>query len=87
VSESLWKEVPVVGGDVGGIRIQIENGQHGFLVSSVPDAARRTVELLKDPTRRGEMGHAGRERVRREFLITRYLRDHLRLYANLALQT
>jgi trehalose synthase len=86
VSESLWKGVPVVGGDVGGIRLQIENGQHGFLVSSVPDAARRTVELLKDPTRRGEMGHAGRERVRREFLITRYLRDHLQLYANLALQ-
>jgi len=85
VSESLWKGVPVVGGDVGGIRIQIENGQHGFLVSSVPDAAGRTVELLKDPTRRGEMGRAGREKVRREFLITRYLRDHLRLYANLAL--
>ena len=86
VSESLWKGVPVVGGDVGGIRIQIENGQHGFLVSSVPDAAGRTVELLKDPTRRGEMGRAGREKVRREFLITRYLRDHLQLYANLALQ-
>src|SRR5438132_1412185 len=85
VSESLWKGVPVVGGDVGGIRIQIENGQHGFLVSSVPDAAGRTVELLKDPTHRGEMGRAGREKVRREFLITRYLRDHLRLYANLAL--
>ena len=85
VSESLWKGVPVVGGDVGGIRIQIENGQHGFLVSSVPDAAGRTVELLKDSTRCGEMGRAGREKVRREFLITRYLRDHLRLYANLAL--
>ena len=86
VSESLWKGVPVVGGDVGGIRIQIENGQHGFLVSSVPDAAGRTIELLKDSTRCGEMGRAGREKVRREFLITRYLRDHLQLYANLALQ-
>src|SRR5439155_922660 len=80
-----WKD-PLVGGDVGGIRIQIENGQHGFLVSSVPDAAGRTIELLKDSTRCGEMGRAGREKVRREFLITRYLRDHLQLYANLALQ-
>lgn len=83
VSEALWKGVPVVGGDVGGIRIQIEDGRHGFLVSSVPDAARRTVELLGDPARRAEMGRAGHERVRHDFLITRYLRDHLRLYASL----
>jgi len=83
VSEALWKGVPVVGGDVGGIRIQIEDGVHGYLVSSVPETADRAIELLRDQTRRGEMGGAGRERVRREFLITRYLRDHLRLYADL----
>ena len=83
VSEALWKEVPVVGGDVGGIRIQIEDGHHGFLVSSVPQTAERTIELLRDERRRREMGRAGRERVRREFLITRYLRDHLRLYSEL----
>src|SRR6267378_2393489 len=85
VSEALWKEVPVVGGDVGGIRIQIEDGHHGFLVSSVPQAAERTIDLLKDERRRREMGRAGRDRVRREFLITRYLRDHLRLYSELTL--
>ncbi|TLZ89647.1 MAG: glycosyltransferase, partial [Methanobacteriota archaeon] len=39
VSEALWKGVPVVGGDVGGIRIQIEDGVHGYLVSSVPETA------------------------------------------------
>jgi len=83
VSEALWKEVPVVGGDVGGIRIQIEDGHHGFLVSSVQQTAERTIELLRDERRRREMGRAGRERVRREFLITRYLRDHLRLYSEL----
>jgi len=83
VSEALWKGVPVVGGDVGGIRIQIEDGVHGCLVSSVRQAADRTIELLRDEARRREMGRAGRERVRREFLITRYLRDHLRLYSDL----
>jgi len=83
VSEALWKGVPVIGGDVVGIRIQIEDGVHGYLVSSVRQAADRTIELLKDEARRREMGRAGRERVRREFLITRYLRDHLRLYADL----
>ena len=83
VSEAMWKRVPVVGGDVGGIRLQIRDGRHGFLVSSVKEAAARTVELLRDEKRRMAMGRAGRERVRRHFLITRYLRDHLRLYANL----
>lgn len=83
VSESLWKGVPVVGGNVGGIRIQIEEGRHGFLVATVPEAAARVAELLKDAPRRSEMGRLGRERVLREFLITRYLRDHLRLYADL----
>jgi trehalose synthase len=84
VSEALWKGVPVVGGNVGGIRIQVEDGRHGFLVSSVEDAAARTIELLRDDARRNSMGRAGRDRVLKQFLITRYLRDHLRLYSGLA---
>lgn len=87
VSEALWKRVPVVGGNVGGIRIQVEDGKHGFLVSSVQEAAARTIELLRDDERRKAMGRAGRDRVRRHFLITRYVRDHLRLYAELARTT
>src|SRR5947208_515222 len=86
VSEALWKGVPVVGGDVVGIRIQMENGRHGLLVSSVQEAADRTIELLRDPDRRKAMGRAGHDRVRENFLITRYLRDHLRLYAELIKQ-
>jgi trehalose synthase len=83
VSESLWKGVPVVGGNVGGIRLQIQDGLNGFLVSSIPEAVARTVELLRDPARRAGMGGAGRERVRQHFLMTRKLRDHLRLYSDL----
>ncbi|TLZ41563.1 MAG: glycosyltransferase [Methanobacteriota archaeon] len=84
VSEALWKGVPVIGGDVVGIRLQIEDQVNGFLVSSVQQAAARTLELLRDDARRTSMGRAGRERVRAEFLITRYLRDHLKLYSDLA---
>ena len=83
VSESLWKRVPVVGGDVGGIRLQIRDGRHGYLVSSVKEAANRTVQLLRDEARRKAMGRAGREQVRRHFLITRYLREYLRIFAEL----
>lgn len=80
VSESLWKRVPVVGGDVGGVRLQIRDGRHGYLVSSAKQAANRTLQLLRNDERRKAMGKAGREHVRRHFLITRYLRDYLRLF-------
>src|SRR2546427_424848 len=68
VSESLWKSVPVVGGDVTGIRIQIKDGRHGYLVSSVRECADRTIQLLRDPAKRKTMGKAGRERARKNFL-------------------
>src|SRR5437588_4890418 len=32
VAEAMWKRRPVIGGNVGGIRYQIENGVNGFLV-------------------------------------------------------
>src|SRR5213596_3632016 len=83
VSESLWKSVPVVGGDVTGIRLQIKDGRHGYLVSSVRECADRTIQLLRDPAKRKTMGKAGRERVRKNFLITRYLREYLRIFSDL----
>lgn len=83
VSESLWKSVPVVGGDAGGIVLQIEDGRDGFLVSDVEECADRCSRLLEDAALRRRLGRAGREKVRRRFLTTRLLRDHLRLYAGL----
>ena len=80
VSESLWKRVPVVGGNVGGIRLQIRDGRTGYLVSTVREAADRATELLRAPDRRKAMGKAGREYVRRHYLITRYVRDYLRIF-------
>jgi trehalose synthase len=46
----------------------------------VREAADRTIELLRAPERRKSMGRSGREYVRRHFLITRYLRDYLRVF-------
>ena len=77
VTEALWKERPVVGGSVGGIRRQITDGWNGFLVENVEEAADRTVQLLEDPARRQEMGRHGRERVAREFLFTRLLGQYI----------
>jgi trehalose synthase len=83
VSEGLWKGRPVVGGRCGGITLQIEEGVTGFLVDDVETAAKRTADLLRDPDRADEIGAAGREHVRRNFLSTRELEDWLRLFTEL----
>jgi trehalose synthase len=83
VSEAMWKERPVIGGDVGGIRLQIEDGVTGYLVGSPEECTRRLVELLEDPGLREEMGRAGRARVRERFLTLRELTDYLTLLASL----
>jgi trehalose synthase len=83
VAEALWKRVPVVGGAVGGIPLQVIDGETGYLVRDVRECAERCLRLLRDPELRRRMGLAGREHVRRNFLITRDLRDHLRVVAAL----
>jgi trehalose synthase len=81
VAEAMWKGTPVIGGNVGGIRYQIENGVNGFLVSSIEEAAARIVQLLKDKKLRDEMGKKARETVRQKFLLTRYVEQYLDLFA------
>lgn len=84
VAEALWKGTPVVGGNVGGIRLQVLDGETGYLVDSVEECAQRCLELLRDPARARAMGQAGREHVRRNFLSIHHLRDYLRLFRALA---
>lgn len=81
VSEAMWKGAAVIGGNVGGIRQQIEDGKSGFLVSSVDEAAERIVRLLRDPDLRDRLGNAARERVRERFLFTRTVEQYLDLIA------
>ncbi len=79
VAEAMWKGKPVVGGRVGGIPLQIVEGETGFLVTSVEECARRALFLLTHPDVARHMGTAARERVRERFLVTRHLADYLRL--------
>lgn len=79
VTEAMWKGTPVIGGNVGGIKYQIEDGVNGFLVSSVEEAARRIVQLVKDEELRERMGQKARETVREKFLMIRLLEQHLDL--------
>ena len=81
VAEAMWKGTPVIGGNVGGIRYQIEDGINGFLVSSVEQAATRIVQLLKDKKLRDQMGEKARDTVREKFLLPRYVEQYLDLFA------
>ncbi len=79
VTEAMWKGAPVIGGRVGGIRHQIEDGVNGFLVDSVEQAAARIVQLIKDPGLRASLGARAKETVRDHFLMTRLFEDWLDL--------
>jgi trehalose synthase len=83
VAEAMWKGTPVIGGDCGGIRLQICDGKTGFLVSDAPSCARRIVTLLRDPALARRIGEAGRESVRSNYLMPRLLRDYLKLASTL----
>jgi len=79
VTEALWKGTPVVASRVGGIPYQIDDGQDGFLVEprDVEGFADRITHLLQHPDGARAVGQAGKEKVRRKFLITRLLSDYL----------
>ena len=80
VAEAMWKGAAVIGGDVGGIRYQIQNGVNGFLVKSVEETAERIVQLLKDKKLRLRLGHKARETVTKHFLLTRYMEQYFDLF-------
>jgi trehalose synthase len=83
VTEAIWKARPFIGGNVGGIPLQIADGETGFLVSSVEECARRAVEILGDPELGRRLGRAGKESARRRFLTPRLLRDWLELFESI----
>ncbi len=84
VSEALWKARPFIGGDVGGIPLQIQDGRTGYLVSTPADCADRSLRILRDPEHGKMLGRAGKEHVRSNFLTPRLLRDWLRIFGELA---
>lgn len=80
VSEGMWKRKPVVGGNTGGIKLQIEDGKNGYLVDTVEECAEKVLTLLRNPLLCEQMGEQGREKVRRKFLLTENLLNYLKLF-------
>ncbi len=77
VSEALWKRKPVIGGAVGGIKLQVISGVTGFLVHSPEGAAKRLAQLLGDGGLRARLGENGYQHVKQNFLLTRHVKDYM----------
>lgn len=80
VAEALWKGKPVIGSAVGGIPLQIMHNITGMLVHSIEGAASAIRYLLTNPEFAEKLGQNGKEHVRRNFLLTRHLKDYLLLF-------
>jgi trehalose synthase len=83
VTEAMWKGKPVVAGRVGGILLQIDDGENGFLVDDIGQCADRVKELLSDPELGKRVGERAHRKVLERFLITRHLLDYLELFNTL----
>lgn len=85
VSEAMWKGTPVVAGAVGGIPLQVIDGETGFLVdpADLDQTADRVATLLEEPALAAAMAERGVEHVRENFLVTRLLGHYLELLAEL----
>ncbi|MCK4413275.1 MAG: glycosyltransferase [Candidatus Eisenbacteria sp.] len=79
VAEAMWKGKPVIGGNTGGIILQVINHHTGFLVDTPEGAALRIRYLLHNRSRLDEMGLKAKRFVRENFLLTRHLREYLTL--------
>jgi trehalose synthase len=77
VAEALWKRKPVIGGAVGGIKVQVINGVTGYLVHSPEGAAQRALQLLNDSQLCRQMGENGYQHVKQNFLLTRHVKDYM----------
>ncbi|MEE8131454.1 MAG: glycosyltransferase [Candidatus Paceibacterota bacterium] len=79
-TEAMWKWKTVIAGTAAGLKLQIQNNKNGFIVKNPKEAARIIVRLLKNPKIRKKIGRQARLSVKKKYLITRLLNDHLKLY-------
>jgi len=83
VTEALWKGVPVVATKAGGIPLQVIDHVTGFLVDDLKNAAEKTEILIRRPWLARQFGRNGYEHVKNNFLITKALKNYLRMHIEL----
>ncbi|MFB6075866.1 MAG: glycosyltransferase [Candidatus Aenigmatarchaeota archaeon] len=79
LSEAMWKETPVIGTDIGGIPLQIKDGETGYLVNTKDECAEKILKIIRDDELKKKLGENAKEHVRQNFLITRHAENYLDL--------
>ncbi|MFH1470156.1 MAG: glycosyltransferase, partial [Candidatus Micrarchaeota archaeon] len=87
VSEAMWKGTPVVASKVGGIPLQIDDRVNGYLINGVDECANRVLYLLKHQPVARKIGRNAIEKVRKNFLMPRLVRDEIKLFLNVTKPT
>jgi len=79
--EAMGCRLPVVMTNCGGAREGVTDGVEGYIVPVWDPAAMADaiVRLAREPGLRARMGQAGRERVLRDFTVSRHVREFLEL--------
>lgn len=83
VTEALWKGTPVVAGNVGGIPMQMGGMLSNFLVDTIDECTEKAVYLLQNPKQAKEIGKAGIDHIKANFLMPRLIKDELSLIKSL----
>jgi trehalose synthase len=89
VAEAMWKQRPVVGSRIGGIRDQIEDGRSGRLLADPRDleqAGAAIAELLADRDRAQAIGTAAQLRVQQQFLGPHHLGRYFEVISRVVAQ-
>ena len=79
VTEAMWQGTPVIGSNVGGIKLQVINDKTGYLVNPFEVDRIKTYikHLLTNSEERKRLGHNAIEHVRSNFMITNLVKRHL----------
>lgn len=82
--ESMWKERPVILGEKSAATLGIEHGRSGYVVKSAEEIGHHIVHLADYGPTATRIGHAGREHIRANYLISRLLRAYAAVLTELA---
>lgn len=83
VAEALWKKNPVIARNSGGIPLQVIDGKTGFLFKNKKEAVEKILYLISHPEKKKEMGKNAKNHIKKNFLVTRLLKDYLLLFSEL----
>ncbi len=72
-AEALWKSKPLVVTPTGGLVYQVLHGKTGLTARTVEETAKQIVYLLEQPGFSNRLGAAGKEHVRKNFILPVYL--------------